>query len=404
MASLDTVANIEDLRLRARKTLPRHLFDFIDGAAFREVTRNANLSALADMLFRQRTLRDVSEVSIATELQGCEASMPLAIAPTGISGILAGGARGEILAARAAASAGVPFTLGMMALSSIEDIASEAPAPFYQLCMLRDRSLVEGMVGRARAAGCPALILTTTWPYYSQHDRLTNNPAWSMPPRIFSRALLEYASRPRWALETLFGRPVRFRNFDAHRSEPFDIVEIVGQLDASTTWDDVAWLRDIWPGRLVLKGINEPDDAERAVAVGADGIVVSNHGGNQLDECSPTIAMLPAVAEAVGGRIEVLMDGGIRSGQDVLKAMSLGAKGCLIGRAHLYGLAAAGEAGVAKALDVIRTQLQITTGLVGLTDVRDASPAILHGIAGKDVSRPRIRADSVQGPASADFA
>lgn len=377
MRSLATVANIEDLRTRARQALPRHLFDFIDGAAFREVTRNDNLRALGAIRFRQRTLRDVSSVNIATNLLGQPATMPVVIAPTGISGILAGGARGEILAARAAADAGVPFTLGMMALSSIEDIKRVGPPPWFQLCMLRDRNLVEKLVRTAEAAGCPALVLTTTWPYYSQHDRLTNNPAWSMPPRIFSRALFEYAARPRWALETLFGRPVRYRNFDLHRDRPFDIVEIVGMLDPTTSWRDVAWLRSIWPGKLVLKGINEPDDAARAVDAGADAIVVSNHGGNQLDECSATIEMLPAVADAIGGRIEILLDGGIRSGQDVLKALALGAGGCLIGRAHLYGLGAAGEAGVARALSVIRTQLQITTGLVGLTDVADATPAIL---------------------------
>lgn len=378
MANLRTVANIEDLRLRARGTLPRHLFDFIDGAAFREVTRNDNLTELAKLRFRQRTLHDVSRVNITTTLLGQETAMPLAIAPTGISGILAGGARGELLAAKASAAAGIPFTLGMMALSSIEDVCAVAPPPFFQMCMMRDRDLVAAMAKRAHAAGCPALVLTTTWPYYSQHDRLTNNPAWSMPPRILSRALFEYAARPAWSISTLLGRPVRFRNFDAHRTTPWDIVEIVGQLDASTTWEDVALLRDLWPGKLVLKGINEPEDAERAVSVGADAIVVSNHGGNQLDECSATILMLPAVARAVGTKIEVLMDGGIRSGQDILKAKALGARGCLIGRAHLYGLGAAGEAGVAKALEVIRNQLQITTGLVGLADVNAASPEILY--------------------------
>ncbi|MDR7102389.1 alpha-hydroxy acid oxidase [Croceicoccus sp. BE223] len=378
MVSLRTVANIGDLRTRARNRLPRHLFDFIDGAAFREVTRDDNLAELAKLRFRQRTLRDVSRVTLATTLLGQNATMPLAIAPTGISGILAGGGCGEMLAAKASAAAGIPFTLGMMALSSIEDVCAVAPPPFFQMCMMRDRELVAAMVKRADAAGCPALVLTTTWPFYSQHDRLTNNPAWSMPPRIVSRALLEYAARPAWSLSTLFGRGVRFRNFDAHRAAPWDIVEIVGQLDASTTWDDVAWLRDLWPRKLVLKGINEPEDAERAVSVGADGLVVSNHGGNQLDECSATILMLPAVVKAVGTRIEVLMDGGIRSGQDILKAVALGARGCLIGRAHLYGLGAAGEAGVVKALDVIRNQLQITTGLVGLADVKDASPAILY--------------------------
>lgn len=382
MRKLATVANVEDLRVRARGALPRHLFDFIDGAAFREVTRNDNLRALGAIRFRQRTLRDVSHVNIATHLLGQRAAMPVAIAPTGISGILAGGARGEILAAKAAAAANVPFTLGMMALSSIADIKAVAPAPWFQLCMLRDRELAARLVRTAEEAGCPALVLTTTWPYYSQHDRLTNNPAWSMPPRIFSRALAEYAVKPRWALETLFGRPVRYRNFDLHRERPFDIVEIVGLLDASTNWADVEWLRSIWPRKLVLKGINEPDDARRAIDVGADAIVVSNHGGNQLDECSATIEMLPAVAAAVAGQIEILLDGGIRSGQDVLKALALGAKGCLIGRAHLYGLAAAGEAGVAKALSVIQTQLQITTGFVGLTDVADATPDILFNPPG----------------------
>ncbi len=375
---LDIVAGIEDLRALARRRLPLPIFDFIDGAAFRERTLSANLADLAAIRFRQRVLRDVSEIDLSTRMAGQAVAMPVAIAPTGISGVVPVGGRGELMAARAARAAGIPFTLGMMATASIEDVAAAVTPPWYQLCMLRDRAIVRGMVERAERAGCPVLVLTTTWPFYSQFNRLMRNPHGAIPPRFTAGTLMTYARRPRWSLGALRAPRLSFRNFAPHVADAGDIGAIVGQLDPSTTWDDVAWLRDIWPRKLVVKGITEADDVGHALRIGVDAVCVSNHGGNQLDEACSAISCLPGVVAAAGGRLEVLFDGGIRSGQDVLKAVALGASGCLVGRIHLYGLAAAGEAGVAKALAVIRRELEVTAGLTGLARMADASPELVR--------------------------
>lgn len=378
MTRLDRIASVADLRLAARRRLPSVIFDFIDGAAFRETTAAANVADFAKLRLWPRILRNVSERSLATHLLGQPAAMPVAIAPTGVSGAVPGGGRGELQAARAAQQAGVPFTLGMLAQSAIEEICDEVAPPWFQLCMLKDRALVRALAGRARAAGCPVLVLTATWPYYSQQNRLVRNPHADIPPRLTPGSILRFATTPGWSLRTLFGRPVKLRNFEPHMPGDAALAKVVGLLDASATWDDVAWLRDLWPGKLIVKGVMRPDEAEMAVRVGADGISVSNHGGNQIDDACSTISVLPEVAAAVGGRIDVLLDGGVRTGQDVLKALALGAKGCLLGRAHLYGLGAAGQQGVAKALDIIKTELSISLGLVGLSDARAANPGILR--------------------------
>lgn len=375
---LSRVAGVEDLREMARRKLPRPIFDFIDGAAFRERTLAANVEDFGRIRFRQRVLRDVSSIDLSTRVLGQPMSMPVAIAPTGISGILPVGGHGELIAARVAKAAGIPYTLGMMATASIEEIANAVASPWYQLCMLRDRGIVRGMVERAKLAGCPVLVLTTTWPFYSELHRLTRNPYGSIPPTFSPGMIFTFGRKPVWSLRALLQPRPTFQNFAAHMDDPSDVAKIVGLLDASTVWKDVAWLRDLWPGKLIVKGITEADDVEEAVRIGVDAVSVSNHGGNQLDEACSAISCLPAVAEAARGRLTVLLDGGIRSGQDVLKALALGADACLLGRVHLYGLAAAGEAGVEKALAIVRRELEVSAGMTGLARISDVSRDVVR--------------------------
>jgi L-lactate dehydrogenase (cytochrome) len=374
--NLDHVASIGDLRAIARRRIPAPVFEWLDGGAFESLTLKANVDDFRALRLRQRVMKDVSARDLSATVLDQNFSMPVAISPTGMSGMVPGGDEGELMAARAARAAGIPFTLGMMAIKSIEDLKREQDSFWFQLCMLTDRTLMRAMVDRARNAGCPVLVLTMTWPLLSQMNRSVRGGHARLPPRYTPSSIITYARRPRWALKTLGAMPIRFGNFVPHMAEP-EIANIVTMLDASATWADVEWLRGIWPGKLLVKGVMDPEDAKLAVAAGADGISVSNHGGNMLDASTSPIASLPAVIEAVDGRAEVLLDGGIRSGQDVLKAMALGAKACLIGRAHLYGLGAAGEAGVAKALSILRKELDISAGLTGLSRITDASPAIL---------------------------
>ena len=374
--NLDHVASIGDLRVLARQRIPAPVFDWLDGGAFESETLKANVEDFRKLRLRQRVMRDISTRELSTTALGQTLAMPVVISPTGMSGMVPGGDEGELMAARAARAAGVPFTLGMMAIKSIEDLKREQDSFWFQICMLTDRELMRAMVDRARDAGCPVLVLTMTWPLLSQMNRSVRGRHARLPPRYTPGSIMTYARRPRWALKTLGAMPIRFGNFVPHMAQP-EIANIVTMLDASATWKDVEWLRGIWPGKLLVKGVMDPEDAQLAVAAGADGISVSNHGGNMLDASSSTIAALPDVVEAVGDRAEVLLDGGIRSGQDVLKAIALGARACLIGRAHLYGLGAAGEAGVSKALDIIRKELDISAGLSGLSRVSDASPANL---------------------------
>lgn len=374
--NLDHVASIGDLRILARRRIPEPVFDWLDGGAFESETLKANVEDFRTLRLRQRVLRDISTRELSTTALGQTLAMPVVISPTGMSGMVPGGDEGELMAARAARAAGIPFTLGMMAIKSIEDLKREQDSFWFQICMLTDRGLMRAMVDRARHANCPVLVLTMTWPLLSQMNRSVRGRHTRLPPRYTPGSIMVYARRPRWALKTLGAMPIQFGNFVPHMAQP-EIANIVTMLDASATWKDVEWLRGIWPGKLLVKGVMDPEDAQLAVAAGADGISVSNHGGNMLDASSSTIAALPDVVEAVGGRAEVLLDGGIRSGQDVLKAMALGARACLIGRAHLYGLGAAGEAGVSKALDIIRKELDISAGLAGLSRVSDASPANL---------------------------
>jgi L-lactate dehydrogenase (cytochrome) len=372
---MDRIATIADLREAARRTLPRPVFDFIDGAAFDEVTLRANCEDFGRLRFRQRVLKDVSSRSLATTMVGQPVSMPVAISPTGLSGVLWGG-NGEIHAARAAKAAGIPFTLGMMSVCSLEEVTAAVGPVWFQFSILKDRGLVRSFVDRAVEAKSPVLVLTTTWTVSGLQSRMVRN-AMSLPPKMTPRTIYDFATRPRWVLRALAGKKVAFHNFEGRMQVPATLPNVGAQLDASVTWKDLDWLRGIWPGKLVVKGVCDREDARLAMDSGADAVSVSNHGGNHLDSAASTIAALPGVVEGVDGRGEVFIDGGVRSGQDVLKALALGARGCLLGRAHLYGLAAGGEKGVAKALSIIRNELDVSVALTGLTDVRDASRQIL---------------------------
>ena len=306
--------------------------------------------------------------------------MPVALAPTGMTGMQH--ADGEILAARAAEKAGVPFTLSTMSICSIEDVAENTTSPFwFQLYVMRDRDFTRDLIDRAKAARCSALVLTLDLAILAQRHRDIVNGL-SAPPRMTIANLINLATKPRWCVNILGTKRRTFGNIIGHAKKVSDLKSLATWMnerrDPTLSWDDVEWIKERWGGKLILKGVLDPEDAEKAVQTGADALIVSNHGGRQLDGAKSSIAALPAIAAAVGDRIEVLMDGGVRSGQDVIKALALGAKGVFIGRAFLYGLGAMGEAGVTSCLNVIRKELDMTMALCGLRDIRDVGPDILE--------------------------
>jgi L-lactate dehydrogenase (cytochrome) len=370
---------IEDLRVLARRRVPRMFYDYADSGAWTEHTYRANEADFQRIQLRQRVAVDMSNRTLASTLVGQPVSMPLALAPVGLTGMQR--ADGEILAARAAAAAGVPFTLSTMSICSIEDVADNTSAPFwFQLYVMRDRSFVERLIDRAKAASCSALLLTLDLQILGQRHKDVKNGL-SAPPRMTLRNLIDIAGKPRWWIGMLRTRRRSFRNIVGHAQGVRDARALSAwtaeQFDPTLSWDDVKRIRDRWAGKLILKGILDVEDAEQAARSGADALIVSNHGGRQLDGAPSSITALAPIARAVGNRIEVLMDGGIRSGQDVIKALALGAKGVLIGRAYVYGLGAMGEAGVATALEIIRKELDITMALCGLRDVRQVTGNIL---------------------------
>ncbi|HEY7662276.1 MAG TPA: alpha-hydroxy acid oxidase [Xanthobacteraceae bacterium] len=373
------ITNIEDLRRIARRKIPRAIYDYVERGSYDELTLNANRAELDAIRLRQRVLIDVSKVSLATSMLGEAVSMPVAIAPTGLTGLVHGD--GEMLAARAAEAAGIKFCLSTMSICSIEDVRSAVKEPFwFQLYMFRDRGFSASVIERARAARCSALFVTVDLPMRGQrHADLKNGL--TVPPRLTARNALDIARKPAWLLKVLLGRRKTFGNVEAYLKGRVGIEKAGAwsnqNFDRSLSWRDIEWVRSLWPGKLVLKGILDVEDAKTAAAAGVDGIVVSNHGGRQLDGAHSTIHALPAIARAVGDRIEVLFDGGIRSGQDVLKALASGAHGCLIGRAYLYGLAANGEAGVRLALDLIRAELEVALTLTGVRDVRAVTREVI---------------------------
>ncbi|MEC3765502.1 alpha-hydroxy acid oxidase [Cupriavidus sp. SS-3] len=377
---MPSINEIEDLRRLARQRVPRMFYEYADSGSWTESTYRANQREFGRILLRQRVAVDIGERRVATRMLGQDVAMPVAIAPTGLAGMQH--ADGEILAARAARDFGVPFTLSTVSICSIEDVAEATGGhPFwFQLYVMRDRAFVERLMDRARAAGCPALVLTLDLPVSAQRHKDLRNGL-SAPPRLTPWNLLNMMGKPRWCLGMLGTRRRTFGNIIGHVQGVDDMTSLADwssrQYDPTLDWNDVAWIRRRWPGKLVLKGIQDVEDARLACRSGADALIVSNHGGRQLDGAPASIRALPAIAQAVGERIEVHMDGGIRSGQDVLKAVALGARGVYIGRPMLYGLGAMGQAGVTRALEIIRKELDLTMAFCGHTDIRAVGTDIL---------------------------
>lgn len=375
-----TVLNsIEDLRLEARRRVPRAIFEYADRGSYDEVTFRRNLSDLAALQFRQRVMVDVSKQQLATTILGESWSIPVGIGPTGLTGLFH--ANGEMLGARAAQAYGVPFCLSTMSICSIEDVRGAVTKPFwFQLYLMRDRGFNAELMDRALAANCSAIMLTVDMPVQGLRRRDPKNGL-AIPPKLTLRNAFEVAMRPTWALKVLTGKRRTFGNLEARLEGAGGLKTlsewIAQQFDPTVTWKDLAWVRERWPRKLIIKGILDPEDARLACEQGVDALVVSNHGGRQLDGARSTISALPGIADAVGGKCDVLFDGGVRSGQDVLRALALGAKGCLIGKAFLYALAARGEAGVALALDILRKELAVSLALTGANDVSKVSADIL---------------------------
>jgi L-lactate dehydrogenase (cytochrome) len=372
------ITSIADLRDMARRRVPRALFDYVDGGSYDEITLRRNRADLDAIRLRPRALVDVARQNLATNLLGAPAAMPLALAPTGMAGYIRGD--GEILAARAAAAFGIPFCLSTVSICSIEDVRAASPAPFwFQLYVMKDRGYTAELVDRAAAAGCPVLMMTVDIPVGALRRRDPKNGL-SVPPRVTMNSALDLATKPRWVWHMLRSRHREFGNLAAavRRAGGVPFAQFVqGQFDASVTWKDLERFRAQWRGKLVIKGIMDPEDARQAVALGADALVVSNHGGRQLDGAPSSVSMLPAVLDAVQGRAEVMLDSGIRCGQDILRARALGASGALIGRPWLYGLGALGEAGVTTALEILSRELQVSLALTGCNDVNALGSANL---------------------------
>jgi L-lactate dehydrogenase (cytochrome) len=374
------ILSIGDFRELAQRRIPRAIFDYADGGSYDERTIRRNAADLDAMSFRQRVMVDVSKISLATTLLGSPVSMPLAIGPTGLAGLFH--ADGEILGARAAAACGIPFCLSTMSICSIEDVREATKEPFwFQQYLMRDRGFNQELIDRAAAAQCSALMLTLDLQVIGERRRDPRNGL-TIPPQLTLRNAWDIATKPTWALQVLFGRRRTFGNLVGRIGGSSGINTlaewIATQFDPSANWRDVEWVRSRWPGKLILKGVLDAEDARLAAAAGADAIVVSNHGGRQLDGAPSSISVLSEIVEAIGGRCEVMFDGGVRSGQDIAKALALGARGALIGKAFLYALSAAGEAGVSKALDIMRNELRVTLALTGTSTIDAVGPHILR--------------------------
>ncbi len=378
---MPVVTNIDDLRRMARRRVARAVFEYVDRGSYDEQTLRANRADLESLHFRQRVAIDVDRRSTRTTMLGEDVAMPVAIAPVGLTGL--NWADGEILGARAAETFGIPFTLSTMSICSIEDVAGAVAKPFwFQLYVMRDRGFSAALIERAKAAKCSALMLTLDLQIQGQRHRDLKNGL-AVPPKLTLGTALDVMTKPGWVLNVLTGRRKSFGNLEGRIPDAKSLTTlsqwIAGQFDPTLSWKDVEWVRKLWGGKIILKGILDVEDAKIAASTGADAIVVSNHGGRQLDGTVSSIRALPEVAEAVGDRIEVLFDGGIRSGQDVLRALALGARGTMIGKSFAWGLGAMGEPGVAKVLEILHKELDVTMALCGLRDVKDASPAILRG-------------------------
>jgi L-lactate dehydrogenase (cytochrome) len=376
---MTVITTIEDLRVLAQKRVPRMFYDYADSGSWTESTYRANESDFQRIKLRQRVAVNMEGRSTASTMVGVPVAMPVAIAPTGLTGMQH--ADGEILAAKAAEQFGIPFTLSTMSICSIEDIAAHTKAPFwFQLYVMKDRGFIERLIDRAKAAQCGALVLTLDLQILGQRHKDLKNGL-SAPPKLTIPNLINMATKPRWCLGMLGTQRRQFGNIVGHVSGVDNMGSLsewtAKQFDPALNWGDVEWIKKRWGGKLILKGIQDVEDARLAVASGADALIVSNHGGRQLDGAQSSIEALPAIVAAVGRQIEVHMDGGVRSGQDVLKARALGAQGTYIGRAMLYGLGAMGQAGVAKAIQIIHRELDLTMAFCGRTQMDMVDSSIL---------------------------
>jgi L-lactate dehydrogenase (cytochrome) len=377
--SLRTVTCIEDLRQLARRKVPRAFFDYAEAGSYSQETLRANREDLERIKLRQRILVDVSRRDLTTTIIGEPARLPLALAPIGLCGMQHGD--GEILACRAAMAAGIPFTLSTMSICSIEDVAQAVGKPFwFQLYVMKDRGFIRALIERAAAAKCSALVLTVDLQVLGQrHCDIRNGM--TVPPQIKLANLIDMATKPAWALSILRGKRKTFGNLAGHVRAMENVTSLAqwtnSQFDPALSWKDVEWVRNLWSGKLILKGILDVEDAKTAARTGAGALVVSNHGGRQLDGAPSSISALPKIVEAVGSQIEVMFDSGIRSGQDVLRALALGARAGMIGRSYIYGLGAGGEAGVAKAIEILAKELDVSMALTGTKSVRDIDRRVI---------------------------
>ncbi len=377
---MPVITTIEDLRVLAERRVPRMFYDYADSGSWTESTYRANETDFAAIKLRQRVAVNIEKRSVRTSMVGHDVAMPVALAPTGLTGMQH--ADGEILAAKAAEAFGVPFCLSTMSICSIEDVAENTTKPFwFQLYVMRDRDFVGRLIDRAKAAGCSALVVTLDLQVLGQRHKDIRNGL-SAPPKLTIPNILNMMTKPQWCMGMLGTKRREFRNIVGHVKGIENMASLSAwtaqQFDPSLSWDDLSWIKERWGGKLVLKGILDAEDARLAVKHGADAIIVSNHGGRQLDGAPSSISALPAIAEVLAGKkTEVWMDGGIRSGQDVLKAVALGARGTMIGRAFLYGLGAMGQAGVTKALEIIHKELDVTMAFCGKTDISQVDRSIL---------------------------
>jgi L-lactate dehydrogenase (cytochrome) len=377
--SLRAMTCIEDLRQTARRKVPRAFFDYAEAGSYSQETLAANRADLERIKLRQRILVDVSQRDLTTTILGEKAALPLALAPIGLCGMQHGD--GEILACRAAQAAGIPFTLSTMSICSIEDVAQATGKPFwFQLYVMKDRGFIKALIERAAAAKCSALVLTVDLQVLGQRHCDVRN-GMTVPPQIKLANVIDIMTKPAWAFSILRGKRKTFGNLAGHVKGMENVNSLAewtsNQFDPALSWKDVEWVRSVWPGKLILKGILDVEDAKTAAKTGAAALIVSNHGGRQLDGAPSSISALPKIVEAVGSEIEVMFDGGIRTGQDVVRALALGARSCLIGRSYIYGLGAGGEAGVAKAIGFLGKELDVTMALCGVKNVRDIDRKVI---------------------------
>lgn len=392
------ITSVDDLRQLAQRRVPRAFFDYDDRGSYDEVTLRDNRAVFDRIRLRQRVMIDVDHRSLATTVVGQPISMPMALAPTGLTGLTHGS--GEILAARAAAKAGIPFCLSTMSICSIEQVAAATTDPFwFQVYVMRDRGFTRSLITRAREAGCSALMVTADLQIQGQRHREIKN-GMTVPPKLTVANLVDILSKPKWVAGVLTAPSRSFGNLAGQIDGTSGLKTlaqwIADQFDPRLTWADIEWIRELWPGKLIVKGIMDPEDARLAAAAGVDAIVVSNHGGRQLDGATASAIALPRVLDAVGNDIEVLFDGGIQSGQSLLKALALGARAGLIGKAFLYGLGAMGEAGVSKVIALIRRELDVSMALTGCIDVHALDRSILQHPDGTPYLPPRAGAPATR--------